>query len=89
MGNIDIFKDVVIDEDEHEKGLQDSTQASRGNNIPKGVVSLEKLYDLKNHFKGLVNTKTHSSTLSNEHVNLGREEDLKYVNLNTCFTPQE
>ena len=84
-----MFKDAAIDEDEHKKALQDAANASKGNLIPKGVVSLESLYDLQNHFWGPVNVKTHNSTLFHEKIYLGTERDLKYVNLGTCCTPQE
>jgi len=46
MENIDVFKDAMIDEDEHEKELYDATNTSKGNLIPKGVVSLDNLYNL-------------------------------------------
>jgi len=64
MVNVNVFKDASIDEDQVKKALKDSAQESRGNPMPKGVVSLEKFNDLQNHFKGLINTKSHSSTLS-------------------------
>ena len=54
----------------------------------KGGVSLERLYDPQNHFKEPVNAKTYSSTISQEQVNLGTKEDMKYVSLSTCFTSQ-
>ena len=66
-----MFKDATLDEDQHKKELQDATSASKGNLIPKGVVSLEKLYDVKNRFWGPVNAKTHISTLSREQIILG------------------
>lgn len=89
MANTDVFKDANIDEDEHNKALQDAAQASKENPMPKGVVSLKKLYDLQNHFKGPVNTRAHCSNLSHEKINLGKEQDLKYANISTCCTPQE
>jgi len=89
MANAYFFKDVTIEEDEHANALQEASQETKGNTIPKGVVSLEKLYDLKNHFRGPMNTKTQSSVLSHEQVNLGTEEDVKYLNLGTCCSPQE
>jgi len=55
----------------------------------KDMVSLEKLYDLKNCFEGPVNVKTHSSMLSHEKINLGTLKDPKFFNLGTYFTPQE
>lgn len=59
----------------------------KGNNIPKGVVSMEKLHYLQNWFRGPTNTKTQSSKLSSEQVNLRNQEDPKYVNLDTCCSP--
>jgi len=62
----------------------------KGKIMPKGVMSLEKLYDLQNWFRGLANTKTHSSKLSYEQFNFRTLEDLKYVNLGkSCCSPQE
>ena len=46
MVNVDVFKDATIDEDEHDKALQYTARESKENPIPKGMVSLEKLYDL-------------------------------------------
>lgn len=89
MANVDVFKDASIDKDEHKKALQDVVQASKENPMTEGVVSLEKFYDLHNRFQGPVNMNTHSSTLSHEQINLGTENDLKFVNLSTCCMPQE
>lgn len=50
MVNDDVFKDATIDDDKHKKALQDESSARKGNLIPKGVVSLEKLSNLYNHF---------------------------------------
>lgn len=50
MANVDVFKDAAIDEDEHEQSLQAGVDDKKGNLIPKGVVSLENIYDLKNRF---------------------------------------
>jgi len=47
MPNADIFKDVSIEEDEHDQALQEASIATKRNTMPKGVVSLEKLYDLQ------------------------------------------
>lgn len=48
MVNVDVFKDATIEENEHEKSLQEVFQASKGNTMPKCVVSQEKIYDLEN-----------------------------------------
>ena len=46
MVNTRVFKDATINEDEHKKALQDAANASKGNLIPKDVVSFKILYDL-------------------------------------------
>jgi len=89
MANTDIFKDVAIDEDMHEQSLEDTVGDSKGNLILKGVVSLEELYDLQSHFKGPRNTKTNSSTLMYEQINLGVNRDPKFVNLGMHCTSKE
>lgn len=39
MENVDLFKDATIDEENHEKALQDAASASKEKLIPKGLVS--------------------------------------------------
>ena len=63
IANDDIFKDETIDEDVHDQSMEDISNDSKGKPIPKGVVSLEKLYELMNHFKGPRNNKTLSAYL--------------------------
>lgn len=87
MANANIFKDAVIEEDEHNKVVQEASNAMKGNTMPKGVLSLDNLYGLHNRFRGPINTNTQSSKLSYEQVNLGTQEDPKYVNLGTCCSP--
>lgn len=89
MDIADIFKDASIEEDGHEKALKEAYNVMKGKTMPKGVVSLENLYDLQSQFRGPINTKTQSSTLSSEQVDLRTQEDLKYVNLGTICSPQE
>lgn len=86
--NLDLFKDVIVDE-EHEQYLEDETKICRINLMPKGVVTLEKLYHFHNCFKGPPNTKTQIFTLRNEQLNLGTEQDPKHVNLSTYCTREE
>jgi len=66
MASTNIFKDAIIDEDEHEQYLQDVIDERKGNLTPKVVVSLKKMYDLDNCFQGHVNAKTHNYTLLDE-----------------------
>jgi len=60
MVNANVFNDATIDEDKHRKALQDETHMNKVNSMSKGVVSLENMYELKNHFRGPFNAKTHS-----------------------------
>lgn len=46
-----MFKDAAIDKDEYDKALQYVAQESKEKSMPKGMVSLEKLYDFHNHFR--------------------------------------
>lgn len=66
MKNIDAFKDTTNNEDEDEQPLQTTTDGENENLIPKGAVSLSRLYDLQNHCQESRNNKTHSSTMRNE-----------------------
>lgn len=70
MANFDVFKDVAVDNDKHKCSLQEKSCNRKGHFITKGVASLEKIYDLQEHFKGLRNSKTHSSTMMHELINL-------------------
>ena len=46
MANVDVLKYVSIEEDEHSQALQEVSNATKGNIMPKGVVAMEKLYDV-------------------------------------------
>jgi len=63
LANTNIFKDATIEKEEHDKSLEAKDKLQEGNPMLKGVISLEKLYDFHNCFKGPTNTKTKSSTL--------------------------
>jgi len=71
MANDDVFKDAAIKDDKHEWSLQAEAGNRKGHLIMKGVALLEMLYDLKEHFQGLRNNETHSSTMMHELINLG------------------
>ena len=64
MLNTNIFKDTVMEEEHHDRTLQEELKNRKENPIPKGIVSLEKLFDLQNCFRGPPNTKVQSSTLA-------------------------
>jgi hypothetical protein len=58
---------VVIDDDEHESGMQnykDGAYSFKSKLIPKGVLTLEKLFDLQTRFRTIVNMKTNNSCMS-------------------------
>jgi hypothetical protein len=80
----DTFKGSVIGDEQHEALFQDSALEEKpepSNTMPKNIVKLEKLFDLWEKFKRLTNTKTRSSSLLYEVVNLGTEQSPKNINL--------
>lgn len=50
MANIDVFKDTVIDDDEHECSLQVKDGKRKGHLITKSVKTLENLHDFQERF---------------------------------------
>lgn len=59
------------------------------NRIPKSVVKMEDLYDLKDRFKKTTNSKTQSSTMRFEVVNLGSTKKPQNVNLGLGLSSEE
>lgn len=57
--------------------------------MPKNIIRLEKLFDLQDKFKRLANTKTSSSSLLYEVVNLGTKQNPRNINLGKNCTPVE
>ena len=80
LTNDETFKGAIIDDEEHQAELKFD------NFIPKGVRTLERMFDLNDKFRRPVNVKTHSSSLQFELINLGTEIEPKYVNLGKCFS---
>ena len=76
--NDETFKGAIIDDEEHQAELKFD------NFIPKGVRTLEWMFDLDNKFRSPTNVKTHSSSLQFELINLGTEVEPRYVNLGKC-----
>lgn len=80
------YSNQIIDEDQHDQQLQhDSTN----NAIPKSVVKLGDLYDLKDRFKRSTNSKLQISTLNYELVNLGTNAKPQNINLGLSLTHEE
>ena len=78
MTNDETFKGAIIDDEEHQADLKFD------NFIPKGVRTLEWMFDLNDKFGRPVNVKTHNLSLQFELINLGTEIEPKYVNLGKC-----
>ena len=83
LTNEEAFKEYVIDEEERQSDLQNEDMF-KGNFMPKGVRTLEGMFDLQNKFTKPTNVKTNSSSMQYELVNLGSEVEPKYVNLGKC-----
>ena len=86
LTNEENFKDFVIDYEEHQENLKNK-EVTKGNFIPKGVRSLEGMFDLHNKFKNPANVKTNNSSMQYILINLGTKVDPKYVNLGKCCSP--
>ncbi|MCY6524965.1 hypothetical protein, partial [Actinobacillus pleuropneumoniae] len=59
------------------------------NSIPKLVVKLEDLYDIKDRFKPVTNAKLQISTLRFELINLGTEQIPQNINLGLGLSLEE
>ena len=72
------YDDQIIEESEHDLWMQEKHEE---NSIPKPVVKLKDLYDIKDRFKPVTNTNLQSSTIRFELINLGTEQKPQNVNL--------
>jgi hypothetical protein len=101
LTNQENFKDVDIDDEvfqdqieetnfQEQRGETDhSSKKPRFHMIPKGVANLENLFDLRERFKGSMNTKTGSSCPIYETINLGTSETPKNINLGKTMSKEE
>ena len=80
------YTNQIIDKDQHDQQLQ---QDSTNNALPKSIVNLEDLYDLKDRFKISTNSKLQISTLNYELVNLGTDTKPQNINLGLGLAPEE
>ena len=60
----------MIDDEEHQENIQNK-EVTKGNFIPKGVRSLEGMFNLHKKFKNPTNFKTNSSSIQYELIHLG------------------
>jgi hypothetical protein len=59
------------------------------NSIPKSFIRLEKNYDLYDKFRGSVNCKMNSSSLTQEMINTGSKYNPQNINLGTGWSEKE
>jgi hypothetical protein len=74
LTNSDVFQDSVIDDEVHQQNLRDywdEASKVKANCIPRNVLSLEKLFDLRTKFRKHINPKMNNSTMMHFQVNLG------------------
>ena len=88
LTNDETFKDFVIDDEEHQANIQNEEE-TKGNFIPKGVRTLEGMFELHNRFRNLVNINTNILSMQYELINLGTEAEPKYMNLGNCCSHGE
>ena len=81
LTNDEVFKGAISDDEEHQAEMK------YDNFIPKGVRTLERMFDLNEKFRRPANVKTHSSSLQFVLINLGTKMNPKYVNLGKCCSP--
>lgn len=72
------YDDQIINESDHDLQMKEKLEE---NSIPKPVVKLEDLYDIKDRFKHVTNSKLQSCTLGFELINLGTEHNPQNINL--------
>jgi hypothetical protein len=101
LTNQDNFKDLAIDDEIFQEKLVEtnpyvqkpeidqSTDKPRSRMIPKGVSNLENLFDLRERFKGSMNTKTGSSCPMYKTINLGTPKNLKNINIDKTISKEE
>jgi len=61
----------------------------KSNPIPKGVLTLENIFELQDRFRPQPNVKTHSSILNHEFINISTEDKPKPINLGIACTLEE
>jgi hypothetical protein len=101
LTNQDNFKDLPIDDEffqeklpetyfHKKKGRTDqSNNKPRFHTIPKGVANLKNLFNLRERFKGSMNTKTRISCPIYETINLGTPENPKNTNLGKTVSKED
>lgn len=73
------------------KELHDGVLDLKGNKIPKGMVSLERIFDRKDGYvkQGEKETPIIQNSSEYERINIVTEEDPKFINLGKCCSEEE
>ena len=79
------YEEQIVDKHEHDIEIRNNLDL---NPFPKFVVKMEDIYDLKDRFKKITNSKTQSSTLRVEVVNVGSNKKPQNINLGHDLTSQ-
>lgn len=80
------YEEQIVDEHEHDLQIKHNQDQ---NPISKSVVKMEDFYDLKDRFNKITNSKTQSSTLRFEVVNLGSTKKTSKKNLGLGLSSEE
>ena len=80
------YDNQIIEENDHDLHIKETPQE---NSIPKPVVKLEDLYDIKDRFKHVINAKLQSSTHKFELINLGSDHAPQNINLGLGLSLEE
>lgn len=77
---------MIIDDEEHAKAMLDCEDGminQKTNKMPKGVVTLKKLFNPQCQFKKPTNTKTNRSAMQFQVFNIRTVNNPKIINLGT------
>lgn len=80
------YDSQIIDESDHDLQIKQNLEE---NSIPRPVVNLEDLYDIKDRFKQVTNSNLQSSTLRFELINLGTKDNPQNINLGLGLSSEE
>lgn len=89
--NDEIFQELLTKSNLHEqkRGTGHFDDKPKFHTIPKGVVNLENLFELRERFRGPKNAKTRSSCPIYKTINLGTTENPKNVNLEETVSKED
>jgi len=85
------FQEIIVGNDNQIPNITKGSELTQPklHTIPRGVVSLENLFDLREKFKKPKNTKISSSCTFYEVINLGTIDNPRNINLRRSISPEE